>query len=254
MLHLSQIGATCGAIFVAAINAAARRPWQLVLRHQPHVACPCPSLPGPARYGDANIYRCSGDRFDDGHHLAAGAPGGLDHLHVEPAPAACASDLDDPLAGGPTHFFFFRVRGEREAVLVARPSSDGRQPVQFVRQRPQHPCRPCSPCFATNLIRKSRPARCSLSMPPACAVLRGHADGAPARAPCGSLTPRPGTGFAVAGSPRPRYGASATENCAPMRCGDMAPSEHLELLKDDPRYEPFRRKLGFPGEPRSSST
>ena len=28
--------------------------------------------------------------------------------------------------------------------MVARPSSDGRQPVQFIRQRPQHPRRPVS--------------------------------------------------------------------------------------------------------------
>ena len=47
------------------------------------------------------------DRFDDRHRLAAGAAGGLDHLEVEPAPAAFASDKDDPLPGGPTHYCFF---------------------------------------------------------------------------------------------------------------------------------------------------
>jgi hypothetical protein len=34
---------------------------------------------------------------------------------------------------------------------------------------------PCSPCFATSRIRKSRPARWSLSMRPACAAMRGLA-------------------------------------------------------------------------------
>jgi len=47
------------------------------------------------------------DRFDDRHHFAAGTAGGLNHLDVEPAPAAFASDLYDPLRGGPTHFRFF---------------------------------------------------------------------------------------------------------------------------------------------------